>query len=169
MLFILPIRLILPNQSYSVEFENSDEDLLPEVLKGDFLWLEDRQKDVYYDARITKLRVFMRGSLAVLRIFLEVPTGFNLNRGARFLLRRRLNRNVLRRQYEVLASPLTRLRRVLFPSTSDIKSIRQLSQVEIDNLPLVNTHIRKDEQQLQAVVSIVQQPKGSVPFIIFGP
>ena len=169
MFFFLPIHLILPNRPYSVEFTNTDEDLLPEVLKGDFLWLEDMQKDVYYDARITKPHVFMRGSLAVLRIFLEVPISFNPYRGARFLLHRRLNRHVLCRQYEVLSSALTRLRRVLFPSTSDIKSIRQLSQLEIDNLPLVNKHIRKDEQQLQAVVSILQQPKGSVPFIIFGP
>jgi hypothetical protein len=169
MFFFLPIRLIFPNRPYSVEFENKDEDLLPEVLKGDFLWLEDRQKDVYYDARITKPHVFMRGSLSVLRIFLKVPTRFNSCHGARFLLRRRLNRNVLCRQYEALASSLTHLRRLLFPTASDIKSTQCLSEIEIYNLPLVNRDISKDEQQLHVVVSILQQPKGSVPFIIFGP
>ncbi|KAI0253351.1 P-loop containing nucleoside triphosphate hydrolase protein [Lactifluus subvellereus] len=34
---------------------------------------------------------------------------------------------------------------------------------------LSNENIRDDEQQLQTVVSILQQPKGTVPFIIYGP
>ncbi|KAF8267993.1 P-loop containing nucleoside triphosphate hydrolase protein [Lactarius quietus] len=154
---------------YFVEFENTNEDLLPEVLKGDFLWLEDRRKDVYYDARITNADVFMRGPLAVLKIFLQVPRSLNLYSGTRYLLRMRLNRFILCRQYQALASPLALLRRLLFPSASDIKSIRRLSKAEIDKLPLVNESIREDKQQLHAVVSILQQPKGTVPFIIFGP
>ncbi|KAI9444105.1 P-loop containing nucleoside triphosphate hydrolase protein [Lactarius indigo] len=40
---------------------------------------------------------------------------------------------------------------------------------EIAGLPLVNGNIRGDDQQLQTVISILQQPKGTVPFIIFGP
>ncbi len=159
----------IPNRPHSVEFENEDEDLLPEVLLGDFLWLEDRLEDVYYDARITKVDVSTRGILAVLRIFLQVPTSFNIYRGAIFLLRFRLNRVTLRRQYHALASSLTHLRRLLFPSASDIKSIRRLSEAEVAELPLVNENIRDDEQQLQTVVSILQQPGGTVPFIIFGP
>jgi helicase MOV-10 len=159
----------IPCGRHSVEFENEDEDLLPEVLKGDFLWLEDGQEDVYYDTRITNANVFMRGSLAVLKIFLQVPASFNLYRGVQFLLRFRLNRITLRRQYHALASPLTHLRRLLFPGVSYIKPIRCLSKAEIAELPLANENIREDEQQLQTVVSILQQPKGTVPFIIFGP
>jgi len=34
---------------------------------------------------------------------------------------------------------------------------------------LVNRNIRDDPQQLQAVNSILEQPKSSVPFIIYGP
>ncbi|KAH8992653.1 P-loop containing nucleoside triphosphate hydrolase protein [Lactarius akahatsu] len=154
---------------YFVEFKNSDEDLLPEVIKGDSLWLEDRQEDVYYDTRVTNAHVFMRGSLAVLKISFQVPKSFNLYRGAQFLLRFRLNRVTLCRQYQALTSSLAHLRRFLFPSASDIKPIRRLSKAEIDGLPLVNKKIRGDEQQLQTVVSILQQPKGTVPFIIFGP
>ncbi|KAH9041519.1 RNA helicase, partial [Lactarius deliciosus] len=161
---------VYPNCPHSVEFENKDEDLLPEVIVGDFLWLEDRQEDVYYDTRITNADVFLRGNLAVLKIFLEVPPSFNLYRGVQFLLRFRLNRVTLRRQYHALASSGGRLRHLLFPSDSDIKQPnRRLSKAEIDKLPLVNENIRDDEQQLQTVVSILQQPKGSVPFIIFGP
>ncbi len=153
----------------SVEFKNEDEDLLPEVLKGDSLWLEDRQEDVYYDARVADANVFMRGSLAVLKVSLQVPKSFQLSRGVKFLLRFRLNRVTLCRQYDALTSSLVHLRRLLFPSVSDIKSIRRLSEAEVAELPLVNENIRDDKQQLQTVVSILQQPKGTVPFIIFGP
>jgi hypothetical protein len=158
----------IPRCRHSVEFENKDEDLLPEVLKGDFLWLDDGQ-DMRYDTRITNAHVFMRGSLAVLKLFLQVPASFNLYRGVQFLLRFRLNRITLRRQYHALASPLAHLRRLFFPCASDIKPIHCLSEAEIAELPLDNENIRDDEQQLQTVVSILQQPKGTVPFVIFGP
>jgi len=171
MFFCLPTCLFIQLRSYSVEFEDNDEDLLPEVIAGDFLWLEDKQEDVYYDTRITAAKVSKRkgGSITVLKIFLEVPTSFNLYSGAQFLLRFRLNRVTLRRQYHALASSHAHLRRLLFPSASDIKPIRPLSKAKINKLPLVNENIREDEQQLQAVVSILGQPKGTVPFIIFGP
>ncbi len=154
----------------SVEIRNNDEDLLPEVIVGDFLWLDDRQDDVRYEARITDAIVFKQGLfIAVLKISLQVPPSFDLYRGAQFLLRFRLNRITLRRQYHALVSSFAHLRRLLFPSASDIKPIRRLSKAEIAKLPLVNENIREDDQQLQTVVSILQQPKGSIPFIIFGP
>ena len=157
----------------SVVFENKDEDLLPEVLKGDYLWLQDRQEDVYYDARITSAIVFVRDhgddSLAVLKISLEVPTSFHLYRGVQILLRFRLNRITLRRQYHALASSLAHLRRLLFPDPSDIKPVQRFSEGQIARLQLVNKNIGEDKQQLQTVVSILGQPKGTVPFIIFGP
>ena len=124
---------------------------------------------MYYDTRIADVDVFMRGSLAVFKIFLQVPASFIIYRGVQFLLRFRLNRITLRRQYHALASPLAHLRRLFFPRVSDIKPIGCLSKAEIAKLPLVNENIREDEQQLQTVVSILQQPKGTVPFIIFGP
>ncbi|KAH9005655.1 P-loop containing nucleoside triphosphate hydrolase protein [Lactarius hatsudake] len=154
---------------YLIEFKNEDEDLLPEVIDGDSPWLEDRQEDVYYDARVVNAHVFKRGNLAMLKISLQVPKSFNLYRGATFLLHFRHNRVTLCRQYHVLASSFTHLRRLLFPSASDTKPIRPLSKAEIDELPLVNENIRDDEQQLQTVISILQQPRGTVPFVIFGP
>jgi hypothetical protein len=169
---VLPTCLVIPYRPHSVEFKNKDEDLLPEILKGDFLWLQDRQQDVYYDARVNSADVSVRDhgdSLAVLKIFLQVPKKLNLYPGAKFLLRFRHNRITLRRQYHALASSLARLRRLLFPDPSDIKPFQRLSKAEIDELPLVNQNIREDEQQLQTVVSILQQRKGTVPFIIYGP
>jgi helicase MOV-10 len=172
-MFLILTAANVPNQPRlrSVEIRNNDEDLLPEVIVGDFLWLDDRQEDIRYEARITNFSVFTvaRGNVAVLKIFLQVPASFDLYRGAQFQLRFRLNRLTLRRQYHALASSFAPLRRLLFPCATDIQPTRHLSKAEIDMLPLVNQNIREDDQQLHAVVSIVQQPKGSVPFIIFGP
>ncbi|KAI0263063.1 P-loop containing nucleoside triphosphate hydrolase protein [Gloeopeniophorella convolvens] len=133
------------NGKYSIEIESADEEFLSEVIVGDFLWLDDRQEDIRYEARIT------------------------VYRGATFMLQFRLNRMTLRRQYHALHASLSSLCHLLFPSVSDMKPIRELSGNERDTLPLANENIRRDDQQMQTVVSILQQPKGSFPFIIFGP
>ena len=157
----------------SIEIEDSDEDLLPEVVLGDFVWLDDIQADIRYEARIAKTEVFQRGQacVAVLKISLRLPTDFNLEHGTQFVLRFIVNRITLRRQYHALAglSTCTLPGRLLFPSVADIGPIQRLSRAEIDNLNLVNGDIRDDDQQLRTVVSILEQPQGSVPFIIFGP
>jgi helicase MOV-10 len=155
----------------SIEIENDDEDLLPEVIVGDFLWLDDIQEDIRYESRITKADVFSRGQsrAAILKMTLRLPTVFDPYTGAQFIVRFRLNRITLRRQYHALASFSTSLRRLLFPVAADIKPMQYLSKAEIDNLKLMNDNIHDDNQQLQTIVSILRQPKGSVPFIIFGP
>ena len=157
----------------SVEIENTDEDLLPEVVLGDFVWLDDTQADIRYEARITKSEVFQRGHAgpAVLKMSLRLPDDFELELGTLFVLRFRNNRITLRRQYHALASlsAVTLPGRLLFPSAADIRPISRLSRADINNLNLVNGRIRDDDQQLRAVVSILEQPRGSVPFIIFGP
>jgi len=155
----------------SVEIENNDEDLLPEVIVGDYLWLDDIQEDTRHEARISRADVFSRGQsrAAVLKMSLKMPTDFNLYTGAQFILRFRLNRITLRRQYHALANFSTSLRRLLFPSAVDIRPMQYLSRTEIDRLDLVNENIRGDDQQLQTIVSVIGQPKGTVPFIIFGP
>jgi helicase MOV-10 len=157
----------------SIEIENDDEDLLPEVVLGDFFWLDDPQADIRYEARIAKSEVFQRGHAchAVLKISLRLPEDFNSEQGTLFVLRFRINRITLRRQYHALAnlSPVTLPGRLLFPSVADIGQTSRLSRAEIDNLNLVNENIRDDDQQLRTVVLILEQPRGTVPFIIFGP
>ena len=156
----------------SVEIENDDEDLLPEVALGDFLWLDDMQDNIRYEARVTDVDVFTQRHVAVLKMLLRFPADFSLYQGAQFVLRFRHNRITLRRQYHALMTASFALpQRLLFPSVSDIKPMQRLSRAEIYNLKyrqLVNRNIRDDDQQLQAVVSILEQPEGSVPFIIYG-
>jgi helicase MOV-10 len=166
------LYIIVHRHFCSVEIENDDEDLLPEVALGDFLWLDDVQDNIRYEARITKIDVFTRRHLAVLKMSLRLPTDFNLYQGAQFVLQLRHNRTLLRYQYHALTVSFASPRRLLFPSMTDIKPKKDLSRDEIYTLKLrslVNRSIRDDPQQLQAVVSVLEQPKGSVPFIIYGP
>jgi hypothetical protein len=167
------MRILVYQYLRSLEIENNDEDLLPEVILGDFVWLDDIQEDIRYEARISKTEVFSRGQsrAAVLKVSLRLPTEFTLQKKALFILRFRVNRITLRRQYHALASlshgniPC----RLLFPSAADIGPMQPLARAETNNLELVNESIRDDDQQLRTVVSILEQPQGSVPFIIFGP
>jgi len=157
---------------HSIEIENNDEDLLPEMALGDFLWLNDIQDDIRYEARVTNVNAFTRGHLAVLKVSLRLPTEFNLQKRSKFGLQVRHIRVTLRRQYRALTAALAPPHRLLFPSVSDVKPTRRLSRAEIDNLKfrqLVNRDICDDNQQLQAVISILEQPQGSVPFIVCGP
>ena len=156
----------------SIDIENNDEDLLPEVSLGDLLWLDHIHDNIRYEARITNVDVFTRHQLTVLKVSLRLPAIFSLQKEARFEVRLRHNRIALRRQYHALTAALAPPRRLVFPSVSDIKPMQRLSRAEIDNLKfhqLVNRDVRDDGQQLQAVISIIQQPPGSVPFIIYGP
>ena len=157
-----------------VEIENNDEDLLPEVAVGDFVWLDD-QKNLRFEATITDIYVYMRDHLAVMNVSLRLPTDLShyyTGLKVQFVLQVRSNRITLRRQYHALTKLFPPPRRLLFPSVLDIKPSRHLSKTEIHNLKfhhLVNKSIRDDPQQLQAVISILEQPEGSVPFIIYGP
>ena len=163
------MRILVHQYLCSLEIESNDEDLLPEVILGDFVWLDDIQDDIRYEARISKAEVFSRGQNreAVLKVSLRLPTDFTLQPRALFILRFRINRITLRRQYHALAR-LSHGKipyRLLFPSAADIGPMQRA----INNLELVNEIIRDDDQQLRTVVSILKQPQGTVPFIIFGP
>ena len=158
----------------SVEIENNDEDLLPDVAVGDYIWLDD-QKNIRFEASVTDVDVYTRHHIAVMNVWLRLPTDPNhhyTGPKVRLAVRVRHNRITLRRQYHALTKSFPPPRRLLFPSVLDIKPNRHLSKTEVHNLKLhhlINKSIRDDPQQLQAVISILEQPKGSVPLIIYGP
>lgn len=60
-LCLSPHLLFVHHDRCSVEIEDEDEDLLPEVVLGNFLWLDDTQNDTRYEARVTHINVFPRG------------------------------------------------------------------------------------------------------------
>ncbi|KAG6857049.1 hypothetical protein H0H87_010405 [Tephrocybe sp. NHM501043] len=101
----------------------------------------------------------------------EVNLRFNRSfRGAPgqlFNVRFKLNRYPVRRQHQALDGAFSE-ERVLFPEHTHIQSKAHPRQADVRLRP-VNPLIGTNGPQLQAVISIVKQPPGSLPFIIFGP
>ena len=87
--------------------------------------------------------------------------------GRQFHVRFRLNRIPIRRQHRAMDAIFTE-DRVLFPLVKHLRSGGPPS-ISKSALKVYNTLISGNEPQLQAVASVVTQPPGSPPFIIFGP
>ncbi|KIY47324.1 P-loop containing nucleoside triphosphate hydrolase protein [Fistulina hepatica ATCC 64428] len=83
----------------------------------------------------------------------------------RYNIRFKLNRFPLRRQHQALSDVFDE-ERVVFPKSVHIPG---LAPGAFSVRRLKNSHIRSNERQLQAVQSILHLPKGSLPFVVFGP
>ncbi|XP_043072284.1 putative helicase mov-10-B.2 isoform X2 [Drosophila grimshawi] len=62
----------------------------------------------------------------------------------------------------------TQLRRYLFPNKAPLQPASS-KVVELPNMPLFNTNIAQNLEQLQAVKHIVVGPSSQAPYIVFGP
>ena len=87
--------------------------------------------------------------------------------GRQFLVRFKLNRVPVKRQHQAMDAVFTE-DRVLFPIVKHLPTGGPPS-VSKSALKVYNNLISSNERQLQAVVSIVAQQPGSLPFVIFGP
>jgi helicase MOV-10 len=70
----------------------------------------------------------------------------------------------MQRQHQALDTTFTEAR-IIFPDSSHLRMIpapRQVSRT-------VNRLILTNPPQLQAVSSIIAAPRGSLPFVVFGP
>ena len=86
--------------------------------------------------------------------------------GREFHVRFRLNRISIQRQHQALDALFT-YERILFPVLEHLP--RGGPPSPSNSLKLYNKLISSNERQLQAVVSVVAQRPGSLPFVIFGP
>ncbi|KAF4616960.1 hypothetical protein D9613_008723 [Agrocybe pediades] len=114
---------------------------------------------------------WFEGHVHVLRqaeVGLRFHTTFVRNpAGKHFHVRFKLNRIPVRRQHQAMNSAFTE-DRVLFPRVSHLPGgpCRRPSRL---GLKLCNPLIASNPPQLQAVSSIVSLPRGSPPFVVFGP
>ncbi|KAJ6572162.1 P-loop containing nucleoside triphosphate hydrolase protein [Mycena capillaripes] len=102
----------------------------------------------------------------------EVGLRFNasfraISAADRFNVRFKLNRYPLRRQHLALDTAFSE-DRALFPLPQHVPRTPYPTQASA-RLKVFNPLIATNAPQLQAVVSIVKRPPGSVPFVIFGP
>ncbi|KAK7046911.1 Rna helicase [Favolaschia claudopus] len=98
---------------------------------------------------------------------LRTHSSFRASPADRFNIRFKLNRYPLRRQHLALDTAYSE-DRVLFPVAQHVPTIPYPTPSSA-KLRVFNSLIGTNAPQLQAVVSIVKRPPGSVPFVIFGP
>jgi helicase MOV-10 len=79
-----------------------------------------------------------------------------------------LNRLPHRRMHQALTNSF-RESRILFPRAEHLLRNQRVSDSERNNVTPVNRRIAEDLEQLETVVAIVHQPRGSPPFVVFGP
>ncbi|KAF9457919.1 P-loop containing nucleoside triphosphate hydrolase protein [Collybia nuda] len=133
----------------------------PSVLVGDRILVqkEGATQGHWYEGGVHVLRKEEVG--------LRFHRSFSWASGQRYNVRFKLNRIPMRRQHQGMDSAFSQPR-VLFPAKDHV-SPEPYPTITEKRLRLVNALIAKNPLQLQAVISIVSQPAGAVPFVVFGP
>ncbi|TFY71297.1 hypothetical protein EVG20_g1690 [Dentipellis fragilis] len=155
---------------YEATFSESEDQELPDAgMVGDYVLLDDCFSDMCYEGRVHARRQLYnnRTNRHEITLVLRMPEAFTIHHGSIFNLRFKLNRIPLQRAHHALAQPC-HLRRLLFPTRSDEPN-EPRTAVDREELELYNRAVENDDQQLQAVLEILQRPRGNVPLIIFGP
>ncbi|TRM60361.1 P-loop containing nucleoside triphosphate hydrolase protein [Schizophyllum amplum] len=131
----------------------------PSVLIGDSILVQKAGDTTgrWYEGRVHVVRQVEVG--------LKFHTTFGWSAAQRYTVRFRLNRIPLRRQHQALDTVFDQPR-MLFPEIAHISSRPQPTATGIRTY---NALIGTNGPQLQAVASIVKMPKGSLPFVVFGP
>lgn len=88
----------------------------------------------------------------------------NPDKNQRFDVRFKLNRHPLRRQHQALGSTFTP-EHLLFPLQLHVHTRTEDATVITPH----NRMLANNSRQLDAVSAIVNNPPGSVPFVVFGP
>ncbi|KAJ8688713.1 hypothetical protein PTI98_013472 [Pleurotus ostreatus] len=99
-----------------------------------------------------------------LEVGLRFNPAFHWHKDQLYNVRFKYNRYPLRRQHQAMESAFSP-ERLLFPASSHLL----IDQVPVLSLRIENPLIGENAPQKQAVMSIVKQPPGSAPFVIFGP
>lgn len=98
---------------------------------------------------------------------LRFNAAFKHNPNQRYKIRFKLNRYPLRRQHQALDSAL-HSDRILFPTNVNVIQTAT-SLVGTLRIRVYNKLIATNPPQLQAVNTVLNQPPGSPPFVLFGP
>lgn len=132
----------------------------PSVLVGDFILVKRHEgSDTWYKGCVHEV---MADSVS-----LRFDEAFTAIKGSKFDVQFLLNRLPFRRMHQALTAR-SDTRRLVFPEHQHVKA-SPVTVEEIASIKPFNRRIGENPEQLTAVASIVNQPPGCVPFLIFGP
>ncbi|KAG7441339.1 RNA helicase [Guyanagaster necrorhizus] len=134
----------------------------PSVLIGDYILVRPvgQPDKAWFEGRVH--------NVAMEHVSLRFSDDFNTYRGTKFDVRFVLNRLPCRRAHQALVNK-NDLARLLFPGPEHLISARPVSRDVLKELVPFNRSLGNNPEQLETVAAIVHQPRGSVPFIVFGP
>ncbi|KAK0204282.1 P-loop containing nucleoside triphosphate hydrolase protein [Desarmillaria ectypa] len=134
----------------------------PSVLVGDFILVRPvgQPDKTWFEGRVH--------SVTMKHVSLRFSNEFNTYRGTKFDVRFVLNRLSFRRMQYALTKNKDPAR-LLFPGPEHLTTAGPVTSAMLEELTPLNRDIGRNREQLETVAAIVHQPKGSVPFIVFGP
>ncbi|KAJ6608222.1 P-loop containing nucleoside triphosphate hydrolase protein [Mycena sp. CBHHK59/15] len=135
----------------------------PSVIVGDFILVKrtGEAEGPWYEGRVHQVH-----SNHVSLRFDEDQ--FSTYKGSKFDVRFTLNRLPHRRMHQALTNSFKESR-ILFPRAEHLSGNRPLTHAQCGSITPINRLIGEDPEQFETVAAIVHQPKGSVPFVVFGP
>ncbi len=101
-------------------------------------------------------------------VSLRFNDAFNTYRGTKFEVRFVLNRLPFRRMHYALVNKNDPAR-LLFPGPEHLTTAGPVTSAMMEELSPLNRDIGRNREQLETVAAILNQSRGSVPFIVFGP
>ncbi|KAG9042355.1 hypothetical protein FS837_010960 [Tulasnella sp. UAMH 9824] len=103
-------------------------------------------------------------------VMLGFHPGFSCPQGQRIDVEFELNRLMFRRMHMAVISPYQH-QPVLFPEVEDIEDVGLMRPtiLEMNRIAIIDPRVRSNPPQLQAAAAIAQLPRGTIPFIVFGP
>ncbi|KAK0496609.1 P-loop containing nucleoside triphosphate hydrolase protein [Armillaria luteobubalina] len=107
-------------------------------------------------------------NVAMSHVGLRFNDAFNTYRGTKFEVRFVLNRLSFCRMHDALGNK-SDPPRLLFPGSEHLTTERPVTSAMLEELSPLNRDIGRNKEQLETVAAILNQPRGSVPFIVFGP
>lgn len=131
----------------------------PSVLVGDFILVKHSGES--NDQRWFKGCVH---TVMADQVSLRFNDSFSTYKGTKFDVRFVLNRLPFRRMHQAITIKVDSSR-YLFPELERVRAIN----AQPEPLTPFNRLVGENHEQSMAVAAIVNQPPGSVPFVIFGP
>jgi helicase MOV-10 len=101
-------------------------------------------------------------------VHLRFARSFSAIRGQRFDVRFELNRVTFKRMHQALNTAFVG-RKMVFPRVEDLKALKAPTEKDRKALTGVERVVKENEKQMEAISAIVNRPRGSVPFVVFGP
>ncbi|TDL24456.1 P-loop containing nucleoside triphosphate hydrolase protein [Rickenella mellea] len=150
-----------PGRYHTLEVDGLAEKR-PSLIVTDVVFVQEcgSAKDTWFEGHVHRLQQKS--------VHLHFGVKFRSIKGQKYKVRFQLNRLTLRRMHHALNTVFMRTD-VLFPAAEHCARLAIPTRSQVDSIRCVDKKVGENPPQLQAVAAILHRPRGSVPFVVFGP